>query len=602
MIPIDYTKRNNTKLFRRFAHCDDLSVENAMNYNPIHQQFFGLNEHNFNVVNLKQKWFLSDIYLSEEEQEQEKDELITILDCALQNLDNPKKTKDLKVFFKIAPLINPFQYLLGRYDLSSNYVFPLPSLDFNPKSTNQQTDIITQKVNSANNVAYVDGFFCFLSNYVFQTFDFVNALEYYGSFIGMKNQYKFNVCDDICVLMESEHFLRNKDVLFSMKAEDFDKYHFDPQFISENLNVIPISIGQSLSLKSICSIDNMNEKEVQKETEEIEFDDLKEISVGLDEKENLNDSAMMLYENDDDSCSSRTSDTSQSSRDESSLDSSSQKADDDEDEEEEEEGDEEEEIVITIPSFPVNVICMEACFETFDSLICEYDLSVEEWYSSLFQIIMILIVFQRVFDFTHNDLHTNNIMYNETSKTHLFYKLDGIVYKVPTFGRIFKIIDFGRSIYHVNGKRFCSDSFEKLGDADTQYNSEPYFNPKKERIEPNYSFDLCRLACSIFDYLVEDVNEVNEYKECTNITSMDYVKKIIVEWCSDDKGRNVLYKSNGSDRYPGFKLYKMIARDVHHCVPKSEILREPFQMFMYKKNIPPSSVMDIDQMPNYKNN
>ena len=70
---------------------------------------------------------------------------------------------------------------------------------------------------------------------------------------------------------------------------------------------------------------------------------------------------------------------------------------------------------------------------------------------------------------------------------------------------LFKIIDFGRAIYKYNGKTFCSDSFQTGGDAATQYNTEPYFNEKKPRLEPNFSFDLCRLACSIFDYIVDAV-------------------------------------------------------------------------------------------------
>lgn len=601
MIPIDYVKRNNTKLFKRFATCDELLVDHAMNYNPIYHQFFSLNEHNHNCINLKQKWIISDVDLQEEKKENNNDEneLITILGCTLLNLESDKKkTKDSDVFFKIAPLLNPFQYLLGRYDLSSNYVFPLPSLQNNEQPS---TDEIVRKVNSTNNVAYIDGFFCFLSNYVFQTYNFVNALEYYGSFIGMKTNYKFDVCDDICVLMESEYFVKNKDILYSMYADDYDKYCQHPNF-SEQRKQQPICIGNTLSLKSIGSVDGNN---VTDTNDIIVSNDLEEILIEPSSEDVI---SLCDNEEDNDSCSSRTSNTSSSSTIVSSEDNDNEEEDNDDNDAEEDnntyastdEDDFEEQIIVTIPQFPVNVICMEACFETYDALIGNEQLSVEEWYASLFQVIMILTAFQKMFDFTHNDLHTNNIMYNETSKTHLYYKLDDVVYKVPTFGRIFKIIDFGRSIYHVNGQRFCSDSFEKLGDADTQYNSEPYFNPKKERIEPNYSFDICRLACSIFDYLIEDINEIHQYKECNNIASMDYVKRIIIEWCSDDKGRNILYKSDGSDRYPGFKLYKMIARDVHHCVPKMQLSRPPFQQFICTKMGKNVTMMDIDKIPSYR--
>jgi hypothetical protein len=184
-------------------------------------------------------------------------------------------------------------------------------------------------------------------------------------------------------------------------------------------------------------------------------------------------------------------------------------------------------------------------------------------------------------------------MYNTTDKKYLYYCYKKKYYKVPTFGRLFKIIDFGRSIYKYNGKMFCSDSFQNGGDAATQYNTEPYFNDKKPRLEPNYSFDLCRLACSIFDYLVDDLDEVKDLSKC------DPVKRLMVEWCLDDKGINLLYKNNGADRYPDFKLYKMIARCVHKHTPQAQLERPEFKSFEYTKKDIPSEVIDIDSFPSY---
>ena len=37
----------------------------------------------------------------------------------------------------------------------------------------------------------------------------------------------------------------------------------------------------------------------------------------------------------------------------------------------------------------------------------------------------------------------------------------------------------------------------------------------------------------------------------------------------DDNGKNILYKKNGEERYPNFKLYKMIARIVHNHTPEN---------------------------------
>ena len=55
------------------------------------------------------------------------------------------------------------------------------------------------------------------------------------------------------------------------------------------------------------------------------------------------------------------------------------------------------------------------------------DISKNEWASCLFQIIMILITYQKVFEFTHNDLHTNNIMYQKTDRKFMNYKFNDIL-------------------------------------------------------------------------------------------------------------------------------------------------------------------------------
>ena len=187
-------------------------------------------------------------------------------------------------------------------------------------------------------------------------------------------------------------------------------------------------------------------------------------------------------------------------------------------------------------------------------------------------------------------------MYVETDKKYLYYCFNKKYYRVPTFGRIFKIIDFGRSIYKYDGKLFCSDSFQPGADAATQYNTEPYFNDKKPRLEPNYSFDLSRLACSIFDYVIEDLDEIADLTECTPVA------RLIYEWCLDDNGINILYKNNGMERYPDFKLYKMIARCVHNHTPQAQLERKEFKMFQVaKKDIPKTSIekiINIDEIPN----
>jgi hypothetical protein len=184
-------------------------------------------------------------------------------------------------------------------------------------------------------------------------------------------------------------------------------------------------------------------------------------------------------------------------------------------------------------------------------------------------------------------------MYINTEIEFLYYQYDGNTYKVPTHGRIYKLIDFGRSIYKFQGKVFCSDSFSPSGDAATQYNCEPFLNEERPRLDPNNSFDLCRLGTSIFDFLM-DIEDDNEEE-------LDNLQKTVRRWCMDDNGKNILYKKNGEERYPSFKLYKMIARTVHNHSPEAQ-LEEPYfkQFLLLKEDVKDvNSVIDLDALPCY---
>jgi hypothetical protein len=226
-----------------------------------------------------------------------------------------------------------------------------------------------------------------------------------------------------------------------------------------------------------------------------------------------------------------------------------------------------------------------------DELFCKDLINQDIGAAALMQIIMTLIAYQKSFHFTHNDLHTNNIMYVNTDIRYLYYSFNKKTYRVPTYGKIFKIIDFGRSIYKFNGQLLFSDSFSTGNDAATQYNCEPYMNDNKPRVDPNYSFDLCRLGCSIYDFII-DTDE--------NPKQFDELQKTIYRWCLDDNGKNVLYKRNGDERYPNFKLYKMIARSVHKHTPQEQLDFPIFKQFeCTKKNLDIENLMDIDSYPIY---
>ena len=240
---------------------------------------------------------------------------------------------------------------------------------------------------------------------------------------------------------------------------------------------------------------------------------------------------------------------------------------------------------------------MESLTKTLNSLTEtkneEEKLKNKEWNSCLFQILITLITYQKVFKFTHNDLHTNNVMYINTEKKHLYYKFNNKHYKVPTYGRIYKIIDFGRSIYKYKKKIFCSDCFHPKAEAGNQYNCEPYYNPKKRIVNPNYSFDLCRLGCALFDTFIEKVENMDNTK--------NPIAKQVIEWCKDDKNELVIYKPNGEERYKDFKLYKMITRTVHNHIPCKVIENPLFAKYIIsrKKINKKNKIINIDNIPCY---
>jgi hypothetical protein len=599
---INYQKRKNLELFQNLENKNILDLSNTQNYIPIYNRFFSLNETNFNSINLNNKWYIQTIKSKNREN-------INLFKCFIKNNDT-NETKEKEIFIKLAPLIDPFKYLIGKYNLEDERIFKLPNLNSTEENCNN-------KILDINNSAYVDGFFIYLISSLRENFNFEHGVDYYGSFLSIKNDFLLNVYDDLDYLNESEFFNKNKNILF--KIDNYE-HLISNEDMKPQLKPLKIHFSEkntlNLSAKSINDdlFENIFSSE-QKESSEHLLE-----PVLLDINENILDDNKIQTIKSNSTCSSRSSYTinddnmenlSYQNSDcgecenkeddyEEVIDLENEDVDDKEwedmdDEDENSEESNEEKVFATIPKLPVQIICMENCENTLDDLIINNELTNDEWFAYLMQIIMILLTYQKTFLFTHNDLHTNNVMYNKTSKKYIIYRFNNKVYKVPTYGKIFKLIDFGRSIYKFQGKTFCSDSFKSGNDAAGQYNTEPYFNEKKSRLEPNFSFDLCRLACSIFDYVIE----IEELKDKTK--KLDDLKQLILEWCLDDNGINILYKINGDERYPDFKLYKMISRLVHNHTPIVQLERPIFKKFLSDSSLEINTknniLVDIDKIP-----
>lgn len=567
----EYYIPTTDELFTQVQDAEWTNLKQPQNFNPIYDEMFELTPTNANTIQLNHKFMLQKLLAKEN-------------DCVYNGIvynNRNNETKNVSVFFKYSPLLDPIKFMMGKYEDSD---ITIPTFGI----------VKDTKIYQTNNSAYVDGFFNFLTSQLLHQYHFIHGIEYYGSIIGLKHGFKVNIEDELSMIYQSDFYQEHKDSKIKLlgNIEDYFYNETDSRNYKDKL-----SIHSNASLKSNLSIESidqeLNELFVPTPSNEVDImsNPLTEHNLSTHNNENVelasnSNSSESISSSE---CSSRSSITSGETESDVS---------DDESEENSDSGSENtsssistsEALHAEIDVFPVNMIALEKCEMTFDKYIVKEDISNAELCAALMQVIMTLITYQKCFKLTHNDLHTNNIMISSTEKEHIHYQFENKYYKVPTFGKVYKIIDFGRAIYTFKGHTYYSDSFSKEGDATTQYNSEPYYNDKKEKIEPNYSFDLCRLACSMFDLVIDEDKEIKDLE--------DPLCKVIADWCTDDKGRNVLYKSNGEERYPGFKLYKMIARTVHNHIPHKQLEREIFSGYRIPKSKinKKTRVINIDAM------
>ena len=172
-------------------------------------------------------------------------------------------------------------------------------------------------------------------------------------------------------------------------------------------------------------------------------------------------------------------------------------------------------------------------------------------------------------------------MYSSTETKYLYYKFNNKYFRIPTYGKIFKIIDFGRAIITYKNKTYMNDVFSRYGEAGGQYYYPPsinFYSEKKnnEKIKPNYNFDLCRLSMTIIEEL--DLDKVSEN-----------TKSFIYKMCEDR------YKNNFCEMEDDFNLYISIAKDAVNSLPLNVINHKIYKKFLVKKkNFPLKSYYSMN--------
>lgn len=421
---------------------------------------------------------------------------------------NDKSINNTDIFVKINPIYDVINYLKNGYRVEN----PLLSNIFN-YTTNC-------KINSYNNTAYIDALFTHIGNYYYEKNLCPTFPRFYGTFSCVKDGFKFDVTEEYEDMKEMPWFKKNLNNLFTLEEKENTLY----KNRKEELNNIEF-------VENTVECNNNSDHDV----------DSLSISSGS-------------WQTDVSSCSSNVSLELDSLNSNISFESEYKYLQ-----------------YCVFNNLPVQMICLEKLEGTLDNYLDDnYNFSETEWKSILFQISFGLAVGQKHHNFVHNDLHSSNIMFKNTEEEYLYFRYKNKYFKIPTFNKITKIIDFGRATFNIGDRIFFSDVFKKNGDAEGQY-SYPYYNNLKNcKIKPNNSFDLCRLGTTI----------ASHHKPNTDIY------KLIKLWCSDKYGNNLLHLDDD------FDLYKIIAKNVRSAIPTKQIEKVIFREFLVKKEeIPESAII-----------
>jgi hypothetical protein len=430
---------------------------------------------------------------------------------------------DYEVHPKITMLLSPYKWMKGEH-----CSLDLPTLS--EKASATQT-----KLQGSNTAGYVGA----ILSVALSLSECQHFPRVFGTYTGISSSHTIDISDEYEELSECSWFSKNVGNTFELKLNE----EGGPGIEYTRTARLPLVFG-----------------------DEIELEGFKEVT-GI-EAEGAEPATMTkLFEDDNNTeCSDSSSDISTSYIFAIQSASESDNISIDESEEEDEPF-----AWATFKDVPVQMTLLEKLEGTFYDLLVLHPES-EKHFAWLGQVVFALAFAQRNFAFTHNDLHGNNIMYVKTHKEFFYYSHENLHYKLPTYGYLLKIIDFDRGIGSIRlsgmkeAKLFMSDQFDAKEEAGGQYNTPPFFLAEYPTIKPNPSFDLVRLATSMFWDLFPEGPKFDDYLD-------NPVYKLFMKWLTLPDGTSVMFYRNNPriDRYMGFDLYKAIARYSKDAIPRKEI-------------------------------
>lgn len=473
------------------------------------------------------------------------------------------------IWIRAVHLVEPISYMDGTYVLPRDGALPANSLPWKRA---------LRKINDPYNEAYTDAIMACMASRLVETGRSPHFCRFFGTFNGRVPEYTYNITDDMPDIEGESWFSSGlQSGAFRVVAVDA----WDPSIcadITRPWEDVRRKLNQLLETESVSdegalsaddgSADDgdsvsSNEKCENRSVDELTIaDDIPSSGSVMLQRPVIN---LKRLDNSPASGSGSGSDSTDS---ESSADDV--------------------EYNVVLKEFPVQLTVLERCDGTMDELMeAEEDTDEAEkearWTAWIFQVIAGLTVAQQTYNFVHNDLHTNNVMWSSTGDAYVYYQVGAKYYRVPTYGRIMKIIDFGRATFCPSASTSANrvwlpDAYAPDGDAHGQYNCGAYFQKKTAKILPNRSFDLCRLAAAILETLwpvtpaaASPSRILTREPERVQHETVSPLWNLMWTWLTDRNGKNVLLSPDGSERYPDFELYCAIARDVQGAVPAQQL-------------------------------
>jgi len=494
-----------------------------------------------------------------------------------------------KTFVKTVHLLNPIDLIKEKYTI--------PEHPLLPQSENTWKKTLL-KLHSHNNQAYVDT----VANFVLSAFRENNltphCVLYYGAATGISKKYQYNISLEYDTYRQCRWFwkgMKSHCARLTVIRGDADVEEI-PNFEEIYKDITSCPFEDTDSEVSEIELEPVTDKDVPEisDVESIKsftFDNIEEDAQNVKDIFEINKKVtkrVSLKKNES------------SSEEESNSDSDGLTSSEGSDESVELDLD----ICLEIPNMPVILIYQEAQEGVMDNLLDEDEIDEHKrgsqgwearWIAWLFQVISVLSFLQNAICFTHNDLHSNNILWRKTDKKFLYYKAkDGTIWRVPTFGKIFTVIDFGRSIFRLGKHLWVSDDHWPDQEAGDQYNFGPFFDHTLPKNPPNPSFDLCRLSVSLLDGLFDEAPPKKKGKGVSIMSQEDTWKvyetnsplyNLLWSWTVNKDGHTIYEDKNGDEKYEGFDLYVRIAHDIHNAVPKDQIHKPVFSQFKWKQKV-----------------